>query len=529
MSSINQKITEDSQQTPSAAAQKGPLSISVTLREQAEELLNKYSRAASIRNEPIRVLDRESFSKLSAQIEGLLASDRTHSLTPIELSELNSELAQARLQLGIFKDKAEKAEFAKRTLEVNLVKHKELLAEEQARRAASTAKNLIQGEDAKKRLSELQKENGKLKVAIASAKRDGNMVEEMSLSEQRSANAAKIVDLTNLLQQANKVESDNRKELKRYHDQLMALTNELNLAKAEAGSKWKKMSFAEVASATGSAGVHLTSKISQSFNAKARAMLAKAKESPPDDVKNRAFWINAALDNCQYAILKPYKMLLGGLLDDLKAIEFASRKPFQPTVDTILSVLLGNTAHLDMKQLEAQLGDIDPSLVKMNPVYRNSGIVTMADYIKAGRDVDMLSNFDVESRASSHSVRFTKSEKGKSPVIVKLGGALAKNPRVVVPTLDAVPKLAEAPDPDAITPGFGGASEPPPPPRRSFYQWVRDGVLLGWGGLKATAQSRSSNRPSVSFTSWLQEKFGVVGGIMAAPFAFVSFLFGSWF
>jgi len=72
------------------------VSVSVALREQAEKLLADNSSKKTFKGEPIRLIDLEQFSILTDAITDLLDRKGNTSVTPVELSSLNAQLAEAK-------------------------------------------------------------------------------------------------------------------------------------------------------------------------------------------------------------------------------------------------------------------------------------------------------------------------------------------------------------------------------------------------------------------------------------------------
>lgn len=443
------------------------------------------------------MLDSEGFQRLGDQLHDLLRSQKVHTVTPIELSTLNAELAQARLQLNLFNNKAEKAEYAKKVLEEDVVRMQEQLANEAKIRHAEIAKVLVREEELKLQLAKLKNESGRLKGEIAKCRTAKDQEKIDLLSAEKQKNGQEITRLNNLLQEANKTKAESKSALTKYQNQLLALTTELNFAKAKASTNMdEKGTFAEMASRTGTAAIDLFSSISRTLSNKSRELVKKARSSDPEDLKNKAHWVAAALHATKNAILKPYTVLFDGVLEDIKVLDYHSRQQFGPLVDAMLDALSGKR-NLSIDEIDALLAKLDIDKMKMSHAFRLMGIQTFRDYQDAGRDIRNLKASDLdEDIAKEARLAFLRKEAAKKGV--EMSGALPP------------PKRKEV----------------PPSGRKSFYQWCKGVVSGGFERLHTQSAKRAKTRPSMTAIAWLKRKLGFVGSILSVPVAFFSFITG---
>lgn len=496
---------------PRQASSHKSLSISVSLRDQAEKLLSEHTRNATQRGDPIRIIDKEGFVSLREQIVELLSQQTTHTITPIELSTLSAELSAARLQLNLFENQKAKLEFATKVAAEDAVKFKELLEVEAQLRMKSVADSLKQEDEAKTKLAALQVENGILKGQILKAKNTKNVELESELNAKKGVNSKMIMDLNNSLQSANSAKAESRREIKRYQDQLLALNNELNLVKAKLGpGEGKSLTFAEVAGKAGAAPVRIFNSLHKSLSDKSKAFLKKAKEGKDDDVKNKAFWLKAALGSSKSAILVPYKLFLEGIYPDIVRVEYTSRKAFAPIIDKLLNVLTGVGPEVSPDELAQILEDFDTKKIRMVKKLQDKGIYTLDDFIHTSQDIRTLrvSDIDSEFGAEAHSIDEriqNRNLKGKE--------------REVAPSTSGTKDPETGLDPDLQE----------KLPRRSLYQWARDKVSSAfiWTANKSAEKPRV--RTSTKIISWLKRKMGLAGYVLSLPVALCSFLsFGTW-
>lgn len=481
----------------SSPSEKSGLSISVDLRQQVTDLLLTHSRNAMMKGEPIQVFDSEGFERLGEQLHQLLVSQQVHSVTPIELSTLNAELAQARLQLNLFKSKAEKEAFAKKTSEEDVVRMRQQLDAEAKVRHLEVAKILEREEQLKVDLARLKNESGRLKQEIAKARtaKDQNKLDQVSAEKQK--NGQEITRLNNLLQEANKTKADSKAALSKYQNQLLALTTELNFEKAKVNAGVEeKGTFSEMASRAGTATVDLFSSISKSLSGKSKEFVKKARLSDPADLKNKAHWINAALHSTKHAFLRPYEVLFEGIYEDIRVLDHHSRKQFGPLVDAMLDALSGKR-NLSIEEIDKMLDKLDIDSMKMSHAFRTIGIETFRQYQDSGNDIRHLKVSDLDEGVMAEARQaFLKKEAARSGP--SMSGAL--------------PAPKERSSPSGHT---------------SVYTWVKRKVLWGLEKLQSTAASRPKARPSVKATSWLKQKLGFVGALMSLPVAFFSFITGA--
>lgn len=490
----------DAPRPSSSKSEKSTLSVSVSTKQQVEELVAKFSRNGTLKGEPIKILDRGDFDKIVSQVTDLIESKVHHTVSPVELSTLNAELAHLRLQLNLFEDKTKRAEFAEKTLAVDVQRFKSQIALEAKERAAQVAASQDREQGYKEMLAKLRKESTSLKQQIGQAKtaKNGELLSELSVLKQN--NGQKITEINNLLQEINKLKAENKAAISKYQHQLLALTTELNFERAKvAASGPEGPTFASLAAASGKAAVNLYSRVSSVLSRKSQEALKVATSSDPEDIKNKAHWIVRTLDGTKHAMLVPYKLLFEGIYDDLRALDYKSRQAFQPLVDRMIRVLQGKE-DLSVEEVEQMLDSLDTNKFKMSHKIRAKGIETWADYVRLGRDIDGLMADDLDSEIAEQARQaFLDKEK------LKFKKAKGKEP--------IRPSSSDS---------HGQKKKP-----KSAYTWFRSKVAWTVHKLLRTSKAKSQERASVRATSWLRNKLGFVGILVSLPIAFCSFLTGS--
>jgi uncharacterized coiled-coil protein SlyX len=476
------------------------LSVSVSLQEQVESILTSLSRPATTQGMPIRVVDKESFEKLSNELVKLINSREMHTVSPIELSQLNAELASARLQLNLFKDKAEKASFAEKTLKGDVTKMKRLLEEESKARSLLAAQSLIKDEEAKEELKKFKLEAGKLKSDLASAKTSKDLEKVKDLESAKEENAKRIQQLNNTLQESNKVKAEHRATMQRYQDQLVKLTNELNIAQAQLSTGIDRGTFAQIAAASGTTAKNIYSDIRKVLSDRTKFFLNKARESDSDDVKNRAHWLSVALKNTNNAILTPYKVLVSDIEKDLKITSYHSRKWFAPIIDALLDTFSGRKDQLSVQEVSKMLEDLDTKKIKLRKPLQDKGYETLFDFIEAGGQLESLGIDDIDSKSD--------------------------NSKAFAEVVEAISNKQNADPPPNKK--VGPTPPPPPPSHGTVYRWCRRKVVAALCFLTEKSGDSEPDRWSIRTISYLRRKAGLFGAVCALPIAFLSFVTGSW-
>jgi len=477
---------------------KSELSVSVDTQKQVEALLLANSRSAALKGQPIQIIDKEAFDELAEKLAKLIDSRSVHSVSPVELSTLNAELAQARLQLGLFKNEADKASFVKKTLEVDVSRLKAQIAAEAKLRNEQVAASREREDAAKLELARLKNESGNLKKQISAARSSKDDSLMISLQAQKLENSDKITQINNLLQEINGLKTDNKKAIQKYQDQLLALTTELNFEKAKAESLGgNQTTMGKIAKAAGGGAVDLFSSISRNLSALSKISLSHATEGDEKDVKNKVHWIVKSLNQTSHVVLKPYKLLFEGLLSDIKALDYHSRLQFLPIVDRMIRTLQGKE-NLSAAEIEKLLDEIDPSKLKMSHALRAMGIDTWEQFVASGRDIDSLLSSD-------------------------LGDDVAEQARQAFLDREKLKKFTRKGEESAEK-----AEYPPKPKRKSFYQWCKSKVIWTVHSLQQKSTTRPSGRVSVRATMWLKRKLGFFGSLLSVPIAFISFITGSF-
>lgn len=514
MSTKSNRVEESADRSRPAPPPSLDVSISVDMKRRIAEILEQHARKGILKGESVVMYDNEDFRDVVSTLHKVMEDGRRHTITPIELSTLNAELASLRLKLNLFESDKEKSAFVKHTLENDIVRMRKQIKEDATARATEIAEHLIKQEETKKQLDVLKNESGRLRKALAEARARKDEVAINEAIVAKDENSSKITSLNNALQEVNSLKESHKAARNRYEAQLLSLTNELNFLKSREnvgdpeGGAWSK-----VAAKAGNAPVNLYTTISKSLSSRSKALLSRIDQGKPDDYKNKVFWVHAALSMSQSAVLKGYKLFFDGLLEDMRAIEFESRKAFGPVVDAVISAMRGEV-DLTQHEFDALLDRVDTTKIRMAKPYRKKGIMTLADFTDSGRDVSKIVKDDLSSTegGDTEKLRF---------VIPPHGRKLT--PREPIPEEDDGSVLD---------------TDPYPQPRqrhqkKSAYFWFRRQVLtcVNWlsNPTGSRDRARQKTRFSVRCANWLHRKMGIFGVFFSLPIAVASFVTGnSW-
>jgi phage shock protein A len=262
---------------------------------------------------------------------------------------------------------------------------------ELAKAQSELRENIKSIEEAKQPLvAELDRQrrlSNELKASIGQAKSAKEVETEERLKAEKEKNSQLIQSLNNQLQSANSAIADEKKRVRKFEEQVLKLSNDLNVERARAAkapvSATNPQSFAEAASAAGSANVNLVNTAYKHLSKRAKEILHQERhEVPSEDVRDRTFRLVGALNTCTSAVYKPYKLVLGGLYDDLKVMSWEARLKFLPLINAIDESLTPAGHPLTEDEINAKLDGTDREKLLLAPRLRKPGFKTFADYTR---------------------------------------------------------------------------------------------------------------------------------------------------
>lgn len=370
-------------------------SVSASIKDEATRIILDGSSNCTWQGNRAVVINREELDTIMSKILSIANDGQEHSVSKQTLHGLNAELASLRFQLGMFESQAEKAEYARKISENELVAAKKALEEESVKFA--TWKSRIEVEEflpLREANDSAQKEMRELKKLLSKAKSEKDSESVDSLKEQRDKLALKITSQNNRLQELNSQQQGKAKEARKLEDQILRLSNELNFAKAQASALKPPgpKSFADAVKTATSANASVVKSGWEFLSEKSREFLIKAKNSDRQDVKNRLFWTKAALDKAKNNRFQPYKVYVGSLLEDIKMVDHRSRSLFANVVDSILDSISNNEMLLTSSELENLVNTVELSKVKLaKPVAKATGCKNLQEYVDKGFTTEKVS------------------------------------------------------------------------------------------------------------------------------------------
>lgn len=376
-------------------------SISASVKEEATKIILDGSSICTWQGNRAVVINREDLDTIMSKVLSVANDGQEHSVSKQTLHGLNAELASLRFQLGMFESQAEKAEYAKKVSENELVAAKKALEHESVKFVEWKSK--IEVEEflpLRKANDEAQKEMLETKKLLAKARSEKNSESMESLREQRDKLALKITSQNNRLQELNSQQQGKAKEARKLEDQISRLSNELNIAKAQASAlkPTQPKTFAEAVKTATSANASAVKSGWDFLSAKGKEFLTKAKSSDRLDVKNRLFWTKAALDKAKNDRFRPYQIYVEGLFEDIKMVDHRSRSLFANVVDSILDSISNNEMLLTSSELENLVNTVELSKVKLaKPVAKATGCKNLQEYVDKGftsEKVSVLVDYD---------------------------------------------------------------------------------------------------------------------------------------
>jgi len=395
-------------------------STSVRVRDEVKEILSEAQMlSGTMKGEPVCIFSKESWKVAEAKL--LKLSERQGNSVPTsELAELQRELSELRLKANDFKTQNERLEYAQATLTTALNHAK--AAEAKARVEAEESLALLSGtqKELRSSLAAVAASKKEYEVAIKEAKKEGKLDDVNSLMEDKKRLSFDLGVLNNHLQQTNSDKKAVQAKLKRYEQQVLNLTTELNAERSrhEIYSGRSGTSFADKARATGAETVKLYNIAYNNLSSLAKLRIDKVKDNPTEDERNTAFWLKAAFDATKHEVYKPYKIVFGGMADDLKAYTAPSRKVFDRFLTAVRDSLLPTGQPLSMDDMNSILGDIDQESLRLNSKFRAKGFKTLKDLTDHGLVVGSPDASDIKFELVDGKLEPLGSEKsqGKRPV-----------------------------------------------------------------------------------------------------------------
>lgn len=406
MSSIN-KDERSAPQTPppgsypeSSAVNRSPsvASTSVAVRDEVKAILEEsHMVSCTFKGEPAWAINKDSWKIVEAKLIKL--QERQGNSVPVsEIAELQRELASLRLKANDFKTQNERLEYAQANLTKALNHAK-----------ANEAKARIEAEEGLALLSGTQKElratlasvaasKKEYEIAIKEAKKAGKPEDVEILTSDRRKLSTDLSELNNSLQQVNADKKAIQDKLRRFEKQVLELTVELNAEKSrnDIQSGAPGTSFAEKAKGARDSTIKLYNTAYSNLSALAKSRFEKVKDCPTEDEKNTVFWMKAAFDATKHEVYRPYKIVFGGLAEDLKAYTAPSRKAFDRFLVAVRDSLLPTGQPLTMDDMNEMLGDIQISSLKLNNSFRAKGFKTLKDLNDYGLTIGASDASDID-------------------------------------------------------------------------------------------------------------------------------------
>jgi len=395
-------------------------STSVKTRDEVKLILQEAQMlTGTLKGEPVCMFPKAAWKIAEEKL--LALQERQGNSVPVsELAELQRELSELRLRANDFKTQNERLEYAQATLTASLNHAK--AAEAKAKVEAEESLALLSGTQKELRasLAAVAASKKEFEVAIKEAKRQGKTDDVEALVQDRKRLSFDLNSLNEHLQQTNADKKSIQQKLKRYEQQVLNLTSELNAEKSRHAiySQRPGTSFADKARSAKNTTIKLYNIAHNNLSSLAKSRFEKIKDDPTEDERNTAYWLKATFDATKHEVYKPYKLVFGGLADDLKAYTAPSRKHFDRFLVSVRDSLLPTGQPLTMDEMNSLLGDIEQSKLRLNSSFRSKGFKTLADLTDHGLVVGAPDASDINFRLVNGKLEPltpTKS-KGKQPV-----------------------------------------------------------------------------------------------------------------
>jgi hypothetical protein len=380
---------------------------SLSISEGIKKVIKEFSDRATFKGTAVQVIDAESMDVLASRVMEVLSTDADTTVPKSTLAELSAQLAKIRLEANNFKDRAEKAEFAKSEADTTLAALQKELAKFKVEANAQVSR--LKSDKASYEMDKVQAQAA-LKELRAHMKAfpDGtSSVEKEEVAAQHDNLSQQVTSLNNAAQQANaQIKKLRQKEIM-LEKHILSLSNEINIARASIPSTKpaEGKSFADVAKAAGTANVDLTKAAFSLLDKKSLEKLRKAYEST-DGVKDKLFWLKAGLQNAKNSLFKGYYNVAEALHKECLLMDYSSRsKTLAHIVDNMLTEM---ETELDGDEKSVRMKyycKTSPDQMRLKPALAKVvGATYLSQAYLKGWELDDL--VDLEKRL--HTKTFTK-------------------------------------------------------------------------------------------------------------------------
>nr|UYL95324.1 MAG: 59 kDa protein [Baoding Fusar tick virus 1] len=385
------------------------VSTSVQVKDDVLSIIKDINFApVSYKGDSCWAIPKSKWAEVESKLEEVLKAGNS-TVSVAELAELQRELSMLRLKVNNFNTEKERYEYAEKLLTSSLAHAKE---QEKAAKAESekSLKELATATSAlKASLASAKQMKDNYEKALRNAKAEGNSEDVDKLAEDKRRLSSEITKLNNSLQQVNSDKKAISDRLKRFERQSLELTNELNLERSRhaIANPAPGQTFADKARAMGSSTVDLFNIAHSNLSALALKRFKTIMDDPTSDEKNTVFWLKATFDATKHSVYAPYKLIFGGLGDDLKALSVKSRKSFDPFLIAVRDSLLPSGQPLSFDDMSTMLGQIPEDELVLNKEYRQKGYKTLADLNASGytlsTPIDAITPRDAKGKGKSPS------------------------------------------------------------------------------------------------------------------------------
>jgi len=376
------------------------ISESMSLRNKILQYLADTFESGVIDDDDIAFIHLD---KTSALVDELLkfVQDGSHSVTLKQYDEVVRELAAAKLKI------TQDATTVKALNNSSALLSKDLAAAQANLSAINKQKDVAikaHEQDKAKLITELatlREVSTDLKKQISAAKTNKDAETASELAKLKASNSGSIGRLNDLLQAKNTDIKEERSKAKRYEQQVVALSVELNNSRSRLdqklnGKKPVPATFAEAATAMGTSSVDLVNTAWRSLRSTSVSYLKNIADGEQDDAKNKLFWVNKALSASKHAVFRPYKVVLDGVYDDVVNLSYSSRKAFLPFIDAVLDSLSATGKPLTEVEMLEMLKKINPDKLILSKAKRKPGVKTLSDAMASSSKNKDASSSDSE-------------------------------------------------------------------------------------------------------------------------------------
>lgn len=354
--------------------------------------------SVTLKNQPAVCIPKDKWAKMTEQFESLIDRPLEGHVPKEQLVALNAELQRTRLLVNGFESAQDRFAVAEAILKKDLETATQALAVEKSKVALSSSKLESEMATIKSQLANAQKLAKESTILIKKASQENDTDEVTKLKAAKSAMTGEVTALNNALQVAKSAISSERSRVKALSDQILNLSNSLNLEKTkhQIAVGGKGNDFASVAARHGKENVDLLKSYYSMLSAKSKGLLVKANEADPEDVKNKLFWLKAVLNSSKGHALKPYQKIFGGLYDDICRFSHKTRLLFDKPISAMIAGLNPGGVVLTPQELETMLSDVPLSKIVLAKALQKPGQSTLLDWVDAGNDLDSIEPIPLE-------------------------------------------------------------------------------------------------------------------------------------